>query len=492
MRFILTIPLLLFIMILIQNQYCYAKQAQEKNILLEETINFNDIQEKPLGPFNLEQIVKFALENNPSMEVLDHSLAIASAGIDLARTNYLPRGSFLYQVNRASANNISGMTFPNDVIPPISGPAVSSPSSQNIWGTATGLLVSWDIFDFGLRRAKLDFSKTSYENEKLNKELSELELSVLVTKTYFNFLKSKYASRVFENNVQRMEKTLAFINKLVDAGLRPGIESSRIEAELSLARKELIQAQLNKRKINRILSLVMGVPNSEILTDDEVFLSNLDIEEEHNKELASHPMLKLQESSIDMISIKQKILKKSYLPTISIDTSVFGRGSGVNEMVQATGGADGLYPTRLNAGIGLSLNFPLFDWASIKVKRKIEGFNKELEITKYKVIQQKIISNFSSEKIAFESAKDLATESFIQLEFAQLNELQARKRFEAGLNTVLDLVDSQNLLFRAELDSMLAKTQIWEALFKMTSSKGSIQPFLQLIETQSKMIKDVN
>ena len=51
-----------------------------------------------------------------------------SAGIDLAETAYLPRVDFIWQEIRATRNNISGTTFPQGVIPAISGPVGRSRS----------------------------------------------------------------------------------------------------------------------------------------------------------------------------------------------------------------------------------------------------------------------------------------------------------------------------------------------------------------------------
>ena len=52
-------------------------------------------------------------------------------------------------------NNVFGMLLPQPVIPSISGPVPGRNALTNVWGSAVGALVSWEPFDFGLRRANV-------------------------------------------------------------------------------------------------------------------------------------------------------------------------------------------------------------------------------------------------------------------------------------------------------------------------------------------------
>jgi hypothetical protein len=55
------------------------------------------------------------------------------------------------QVNRATHNNVFGMMLAPSIISPISGPVLRTNSLDTVWGSAVGVLVSWEPFDFGLR-----------------------------------------------------------------------------------------------------------------------------------------------------------------------------------------------------------------------------------------------------------------------------------------------------------------------------------------------------
>src|SRR5438270_3351951 len=101
----------------------------------------------------LSQTVESALRNYPSIKVSQEQINAVAAGIQLARTAYLPRVDALGQVNRATRNNVFGLLMPQSVIPPISGPVLGTNNFGTVWGSALGGLVTWEPFDFGLRRA---------------------------------------------------------------------------------------------------------------------------------------------------------------------------------------------------------------------------------------------------------------------------------------------------------------------------------------------------
>src|ERR1041385_2903305 len=67
-----------------------------------------------------------------------------------------------YQVNYATYNNITGMATAEHFVP-ISGPPSNANSNKAVYGTAGGLLMNWDLFTFGQRKAKVSAAKASLD-----------------------------------------------------------------------------------------------------------------------------------------------------------------------------------------------------------------------------------------------------------------------------------------------------------------------------------------
>src|SRR5499425_3407240 len=128
--------------------------------------------------FTLEEAVDFALKNYPAVRASLERVRSAEAGVGVARTSYLPRTDVLWQTNRATDNNITGLVFPNSVIAPISGPLSLSTSMQSAWGSAGGLLFSWEPLDFGYRGARVDAARAAQSRAAAEASLTRLDVSV--------------------------------------------------------------------------------------------------------------------------------------------------------------------------------------------------------------------------------------------------------------------------------------------------------------------------
>src|SRR5690242_13340328 len=83
-------------------------------------------QTAPPAGLTIAQAVESALHNYPSVQISQEQINAAAAGIQLARTAYLPRVDILAQGNRATRNNVFGMLLPQSVIPGISGPVLGT------------------------------------------------------------------------------------------------------------------------------------------------------------------------------------------------------------------------------------------------------------------------------------------------------------------------------------------------------------------------------
>src|SRR4051812_34190456 len=173
-------------------------------------------------PMTIAQAAETALRNYPSVKVLQEQMAAAAAGIDLARTAYLPRVDALAQVNRATRNNVFGMLLPQSVIPSISGPVLGTNNLGTTWGTALGALVTWEPFDFGERRAAVEAASAARTQVRATLKRTQFEVAVAATDAYLTMAAAQETVRAAQAGVERADTVLRTIRALVNAELRPG------------------------------------------------------------------------------------------------------------------------------------------------------------------------------------------------------------------------------------------------------------------------------
>ena len=113
----------------------------------------------PQTRLTLAHAIAMADTHYPRIRVALEQETAARAEISFARTAYFPRADMLWQTNRATANNVYGLLLPQEIIPPISGPVLPADNSRSAWSSTGGTLLSWQPFDFGLRRAQVNAAR---------------------------------------------------------------------------------------------------------------------------------------------------------------------------------------------------------------------------------------------------------------------------------------------------------------------------------------------
>src|SRR5436189_2237273 len=189
------------------------------------------------GPLALNDAVQLALKNYPAIkESRAHALA-ADETVGVARTAYLPRLDMVWQENRATTNNVFGLLLPQSIIPPISGPVLGAKSYDSVWGSAAGVLLSWEAFDFGQRKASVDVARAQTSAAKAQTALTELDAASAAADAFLTVLAADEAVRAARANVDRLQVFANAVRTLTQNQLRPGTAQSRAEAELAVARK---------------------------------------------------------------------------------------------------------------------------------------------------------------------------------------------------------------------------------------------------------------
>src|SRR5436309_7171399 len=134
----------------------------------------------PAQLLTLDQAVQYSIDHYPSVRAALEQVAASVAGVDVARSAYLPRLDSLWQSNRATANNVFGQLLPQSVIPAMSGPVLSSTSGDSVWGSAAGAIFSWEPLDLGLRQASVASADANLTRARAGEALTRLDVQSAV------------------------------------------------------------------------------------------------------------------------------------------------------------------------------------------------------------------------------------------------------------------------------------------------------------------------
>src|SRR5207245_6565832 len=146
------------------------------------------------------------------------------------------------QENRATTNNVFGLLLPQGIVPPISGPALGARSYDSVWGSAAGVLLSWEAVDFGQRKAAVEVARAQSSLANAQAALTELDVASAAADAFLTVLAADQSVRAARANVDRLQILGDSVRTLVRNQLRPGADESRADAEFGMARNQLSQA----------------------------------------------------------------------------------------------------------------------------------------------------------------------------------------------------------------------------------------------------------
>ena len=432
--------------------------------------------------FTLAQAVQYALDHYPAVKAALEESNASAAAVDVARSAYLPRLDSLWQSNRATANNIFGQVLPQSVIPAMSGPVLTATSADSVWGSAAGAFLTWEPMDFGLRKATVSGAEAAVARSKASEALTRLDVAHAVAAQFLATVAAERTIVAATADLGRREILARIAHVLVDNQLRPGAEASRADAERAAAQTRVIQAQQLLTLARVALARTLGLPSSAVTIEAADLLERVPPGSLGDGAAATaHPLVALHQSAVNAARTTEAILSHTDRPRVYVESSVFARGSGANPSGTFDGGANGLSLERANWAAGVQVLFPnLFDFGSLRARKAAAAATERRETALYDEALLTVSSGREAATAAVQAARAVAANTPIQLAAAQQSEAQAQARYQAGLATLTEVADAQELLAQSEYQDEIARVDIWRALLDEASAQGSLAPFLQL------------
>jgi outer membrane protein TolC len=295
---------------------------------------------------------------------------------------------------------------------------------------------------------------------------------------FLTILAAQQAAAAAEAGVTRARALQTVVDALVKTGLRPGVDSTRMKAELAIAESGRIQAHQAIATARASLTQFLNRPPAAIQPEPGRLLQDPETIDAILTAPVAHPAEKEQQAAIDESKARRQVLDKTYYPKFNTQGALYARGTGANPDFTTGGAAAGLGPNIHNWGFGFSMSLPVTEYLSLRVKREAESARERTESALLAQIHQDLASRRERAMAMLEGARQIAKNTPIQLEAARANVEQATARYKAGLANVVDVAEAQRLLTQSEIDDSLAKLGIWRALLAISAAQGDLRPFL--------------
>jgi outer membrane protein len=438
------------------------------------------------GPFTLALAIQQAENNYPVILAAQQREEAAHAAIAVARTSYLPRADLLWQTSRSTTNRPNIAVIPQPIVP-IPSPPARSVTGHSDWNSATGVLLAWQPFDFGQRSAQVGIAKYGYESAQHATELSRLDVAASAAGAFFDVVVAKQRVAVQQANIDRMESFAKTVHVLVDNTLRPGADASQADAQLALARTQLIQAQTQQQVSIEALANFLQVSAQDVVVDDNQLLANAITPEPAEIAIDAHPAAELESALLTQQKEQLHLLNRSYAPTFNLLGSASGLGAGLTSTSSNPafqGGTAGLAPSVFNWMTAVQVTFPAFQIFTIRQQKK----EQQAQVNSTQAAYRQTISDLTAQekeaRAMLDGARRVAANTPIGVAAARESEQQQQARYKSGLATAIDVSAAEAALAQAEGDDAIARVNVWRGLARVAEAQGDLTPFLKLLNTQ--------
>jgi len=402
------------------------------------------------NPWSLEQCVRYALDNNISIQQQQLLSEQSANALFQSKFNFLP------SVNANATYGVSwGTTGVRDG-------AITTYLDNTAQYLNPTISASINLFEglqkiHTLNRNKADYNAAQQEVENLRNQIS-LEIA----RAYLQVLLSKEVLATAEKSRESVQEQLAVTRKLVAAGSQA--YSTQLEIEAQLASEE-VQYVTAKNQVETSYLTLRQYLDIDPASAFEIETPNIDVAIVETDESAEGlynlaqrlPQIQVAEYRQESAKHAHSIAKSRYYPTLSF-TTFYGSEAYHSSVISYDS-----FWTQLdkntNYGFRFGLNIPIFQNWSIVTGAKNAKINYKIATLElenrhkllYKEIQQAVLEA-SAAYNKYKSGDRNVTAMQESFRYTQ-------QKFDVGAVTATDYTVSKNNLFKAESNMLQAKYQ---------------------------------
>src|SRR5262249_13547608 len=147
---------------------------------------------------------------------------------------------------------------------------------------------------------------------------------------YLTYAAAQETLRAAQAGVARAEVLQRSVHALADAGLRPGADASRTDAELAVARTQFVQAQQAVEVAGIALAQFVGSQPEQVRINAPKLLQLPPEVGILKFNFAQNPIAEEQRNLVEQKKAEFRIMEKSYVPRLFVQGSAYSRGNGAS------------------------------------------------------------------------------------------------------------------------------------------------------------------
>ncbi|MFT3704412.1 MAG: TolC family protein [Agriterribacter sp.] len=424
--------------------------------------------QEPNQIISLKELLQKSVANAPNLITDLAAVDVKDAQLAAAKYNWLPALNLNYQADIGTNNNLPGGYFSYGIVPSNSKVRIDGNSSTIL--TDLGIVsLDWELYNFGAFAAQQKVAASDLQVEKLHFEQSKYNLEYTTISYYLQLARLQNFLQIQYQNILRNTEIKRTILALAISGIKAGVDTSIAEAELSKAR--LIYLELNNqfKQAQLQLSSISGIPSDHLFPDSlfqDYLIKNVMSVTAATADTMDHPTIQLYNALYRNSLDKETLIKKSYLPKISLEAAAWGRGSSVTASDEFRNLNKGLGFERGNYLVGVGITYNIIDYKKSKLQLRIQQASTAYSQKQLQEQHVLLSTSINEADIELTTADNRLKEIPQQLKAANAAYRQKLSLYKNGLTDIIELNTALSTLYRAETDYSNAKFLFCRAVFQ--------------------------
>ncbi|MCE5322516.1 TolC family protein [bacterium] len=402
---------------------CFAVMAAASGVVAED--------------LSLQQALDIAIKNNPTV-------AAGRLSADAAKQ---------------SAKGANALTNPEILV---------APSIVGDAGSDSALLFSQPLEINGSRRVRGQIASSEATAVGYDSDTTRREILLRVNQSYWDVARAQELVKLNQENITYLETVRAAVQKQYDVGTAPGAQVLKMDVELARARQELSQAQLGLQQSMAELNTLMACPTNNVFSVSEPLIFNdvcIDCAGLLTSALARRPEIASACAQYTSAQAQIKAAKLLRVPDLALQAR---RESFDNDS---------------DNGVAIAINLPLLDWGSARAEERrarlaARSREKQVEAVRNNIsldIEQAVQRVNTASQVVREYQGGVLTTSE---ELATM----ARKGFEKGASSYLEVLEAQRTLRSVRSDYYSALAEHAKALAQLEWASGCAVSQMKTLE----------
>ena len=384
---------------------------------------------------NLDKAIEMALKTNPTVKISEAENSAAKAQKDEAKASRWLSIDYTHSSARKGSDE---------------GATVNKHTN--------GFSASIPLYTGGKLSGTIEKAVQNYKASEYGVDESYQAVKLSATNGYYSVLEAIDTVNLSKESVDRLAAHLKNVQAQYDVGVVARVDVLRSQVELADAEQTLIKAQNAYALAVANLNNIIGLPHGTELTVTESLKYNKydnPMENCITFALANRPELFQAEAGIEAAKASVKVARSGYMPQVAAGAS--------NDWSSADWpGDDGE-----NWGVGVSLSMNVFDSGVTAAKVRAAESNLYKAEETYRQTKDAVQLDVRNSYLSLREAEKRIATSKVAVESAQEDYRISQLRYQSGVGTNIDVMDSQVALTQAQNNYV-------QALYDYNTSSASL------------------